>query len=196
MKAFCLTTLVIMGAVLISMPSTASANLLSDPGFETGAGWSSWGDNNYVTDTKMSGLQSAHAWTWDNADGKFEQTVNVTGGVSYKASGYLKSAGLENGSAWIQFQWDGAGTAIESAKLTTANTDWTYFETPWTAAPDGATTAKLGYVLLAPGNHSANDVYFDDASFDAQSVPEPTTLLLLGSGLAGLLGFNRKKLVK
>lgn len=190
MKKLYLTALVIIASAVISMPSIASANLLSDPGFETGNGWSNWGDSNYVTDIKANGAQSAHAWTWDNVDGKFEQTVDVTPGVSYKASGYLKSSGLDTGSAWIQFQWDGAGTAIESAKLTAANTDWSYYETPWIVAPEGVTTAKVAYVLLAPGSQSSNDVYFDDASFEP--VPEPASILLLGSGLAGLFGLRRR----
>ncbi|MFA6356009.1 MAG: PEP-CTERM sorting domain-containing protein [Candidatus Omnitrophota bacterium] len=192
MKKFYLTTLVIMAVALISIQSTSSAaNLLNDPGFETGNGWSNWGDSNYVTDIKISGGQSAHAWTWNNADGNFEQTIDVTPGVSYKAGGYIKSSGLDTGSAWIQFRWNGVGTAVESAKLTTANADWAYYETPLTVAPEGATTAKVAYMLLAPAYQSANDVYFDDASFEA--VPEPASLLLFGSGLAGFFSTRGKR---
>lgn len=40
------------------------------------------------------------------------------------------------------------------------------------------------------------DANLDSASVRVDSVPEPATLLLLGSGLAGLVGFGRKKLRK
>jgi len=45
--------------------------------------------------------------------------------------------------------------------------------------------------------YSANgpaEFYADNASVDP--VPEPTTMLLLGSGLIGLAGYGRKKLLK
>ena len=192
MRKMHLAALVIM-AVLIAMPSVAQAtNLLINPGFEdeTPIGWANWGDSNYVTDQYRNGAQSGHAWTWDNSDGKFEQWIDVTPGVEYKASGYLKCTGMQDGEAWIQFQWDGGGTAIESAKLT-STADWTYYETDWVEAPSGVATAKVAYVLQAPSNHLANDVYFDDAKFEA--VPEPSSLLLLISGIAGLFVISKRK---
>ena len=40
-------------------------------------------------------------------------------------------------------------------------------------------------------HYSGAPIYFDD--FSVQAVPEPTTLLLLGSGLIGLAGYGKKK---
>ena len=40
------------------------------------------------------------------------------------------------------------------------------------------------------------EIYFLDAGFTATPIPEPATMLLLGSGLIGLAGFGRKKLFK
>ena len=183
-------TLLVIG--LVSISTIAHADLLTNPGFENvdPIGWASWGDSKYVTDQYRNGAQSGHAWTWDSSDGKFEQWIDVTAGVEYKASGYIKSTQMTDGAAWIQFQWDGNGTAYESAKLTSVG-DWTYFETAFVEAPTGVATAKVAYILQAPTNQIANDVYFDDANFDA--VPEPASLMLLGSGLLGLFGISRRK---
>jgi hypothetical protein len=43
-------------------------------------------------------------------------------------------------------------------------------------------------------HYAGASIYFDD--FLVQAVPEPTTLLLVASGLIGLAGYGRKKFFK
>jgi hypothetical protein len=194
MKKIIITLIILFIIGFTFMASIAQANLLTNPDFENDdpMGWDNWGDSNYSTDEYLSGSQSAHAWTWDNTDGKFEQWVDVTPGLQYKASGYIKSTQMSDGAAWVQFQWDGNSVPIESAKLTSAG-NWTYFETALVEAPVGVATAKVAYILEAPASNLSNDVFFDDASFE-EVVPEPASLLLLASGLFGLLGISRKRI--
>ena len=56
----------------------------------------------------------------------------------------------------------------------------------------------LDTIVLVPQawDGKINDIRLDQASLSATPVPEPATLLLLGSGLIGLAGIGRKKFKK
>ena len=54
----------------------------------------------------------------------------------------------------------------------------------------------LDTIVLVPRalDWKINDIRLDQASLSATPIPEPTTLLLLGTGLIGLAGIGRKRL--
>jgi hypothetical protein len=70
-----------------------------------------------------------------------------------------------------------------------------YFDLSFLALPDDPLLGEqLGIRLANIGG--SPQVNFDDVSLDAQAVPEPTAMVLFGSGLLGLAVLSRKRFLR
>lgn len=195
----------LLAALLIVTPAVASANLLSDAGFEgAGAGpWGGWQNTNVTRDfdatSQVRTGSEALGITWTASipaynGGGADQNIAVTAGQLWNAEAYAKvTNAIENGDAYLETKfynssWVQQGSDLQSAKLS-AVTDWTKL-TNSGIVPATAVTAQYRLVAFTWGDSADGAVYFDDAN---AAIPEPTSMLLLGSGLIGLLGLSRKK---
>ena len=112
------------------------------------------------------------------------QMVGVNPNQNYSFSGWLASWDPNDDSpASLEIRINSAligtvaGPAIASG--------WVAFSAPWNSGADTTATIQiLNINTVAVGN----DFALDDLSFVA--VPEPSSLMLLGGGLLGLLGYG------
>lgn len=197
--------IILIATLLLLTPAIASANLLSDPGFEgAGAGsWGGWQNTNVTRDfdatSQVRTGSEALGIDWTISipayqGGGAEQNIAVTAGQLWNAEVYAKvTNAIDNGDAYLETKfydssWVQQGSDLQSAKLS-AVTDWTKL-TNSGIVPATAVTAQYRLVAFTWGDSADGAVYFDDAT---AAIPEPTSMLLLGSGLLGLLGLSRKK---
>jgi len=124
-----------------------------------------------------------------------KQDISVTAGNLWNASVYGKITNdLGSGEAYLETIFFDSSSA-ETGKLASTKysgvMDWTLLTNVGTIPVDTVTASYRLMVFTIEAASADGTVYFDDA--DATAVPEPATLLLLGSGLVGLLGFVKKK---
>lgn len=200
MKTMYLAVLVIASFILVCTP--AHANLLVNPGFETGSFGTDWvGVNAQANSGWGPGAHSGtyQAVVWNNADnvGEAYQEVNVTADQAYAFNiwGVRDIAGLgdESTSAYyMALRW-----YADTTPLTQDNLDLGALTTSWAqqtinaVAPSTATKVQVVFGADGTANRAS---FYDDADFDTTGgpIPEPTSLLLLGSGLVGLVGLGRR----
>ena len=211
---------IIMLVLLVSVMATqvsASANLLSDPGFENGGSaialkdgpWTWDGGTNggsfYAPDVALSGAKAAKVVLWGESSNDYAYFVEEFEGIDFTTS-YVVSANFLNnsacmfnsdGTATIQVKWfNSLGNEITMDESVAF--DNSYALDQWhnisieSMAPTMA--AKAAIVLVTKANEDyigESTVYVDDMSFEA--VPEPASILMLATGLLGIFGISRKK---
>ncbi len=198
MKNLFLATIVIVGIALIGQPSTASANLLTNPGFEgTGSGsldgWFPVGDNvKYAANwAKHSGGYGAVINAAGTGTGMLLQEVSAIQNDTVTFTGWSSGNYDLAGSGQLMLEFWSDTAQLTGGKTVTHSGPYGYTQdTLSDIAPLGTTKAKVIYAASG----TAGCVMFDDADATVTPIPEPTSMLLLGTGLVGLFGFGRKRI--
>lgn len=141
-------------------------------------------DSNGATSTKRSFIGFQNAFTVDTSMLRIGMNNNADYQVHYFSTALQTvDTGVSNSTGWHH-------VTLTNTKIDATNwrTDWALddasgnFTWAWSAA--GANNIVLGY------NYSCgNEVDWDNISVSATTTPEPGSLLALGSGIIGLVGF-------
>jgi hypothetical protein len=191
----------------LAAPAHAGTIVLANGDFETGnlTGWNTW-QSGVPNDTVEVVSSPTH-------DGSY---ALKQAGVGTSTVGQMAVTGLTAGeqfdlSAWCSLgtaltdsNWGGIGYWWQATETSTpvgydrlmldstspVNT-WTQFTSRFTT-PEGMTCFKIeAAAVLGGGATPGGTVYFDNVSIS--SVPEPSTLVLLGCGLSGILCYAWRK---
>ena len=191
------TLLVVVAmAVLVCAPTAFAQNLLTNGGFETGdfTGWTEGGNFEFTQVVSgpfgsYSGAQEGNFYATlgpVGSDGTLSQSFATTAGASYTFSFWIAAVG-DDPSDFSAF-WD--GTQVYSA--TDPNTGGVYQQFSFTETGTGNDTITFSFrddpAYIALDNVSVTQ------GGGGGTVPEPSSFLLLGSGVLGLAGVIRRKL--
>jgi hypothetical protein len=199
-------------AMLVAGASTASANLLKNPGFEdptidTGSALGKWfrfgsgaaGFANQNGTMPRSGAQAVELTTVaaQQFAGVFQTLESpttpgtplaISPGQTVVFTGWNKAVGDFFGTRELKIEWTGAPTnRVDSLVMGSAYEQFSHSA----VAPPGTTGATITYAISTFGpNQGDANVFIDD--FSVTVIPEPATVGLAGLALVGLVRMRRK----
>ena len=190
------TLLVFVAAVLVlCAPMAFGQNLLTNGGFETGdfSGWTTGGNFEFSQVVSgpfyvYNGAQEGNFYATFGpvgSDGTLSQSFSDTAGAQYTFSFWLAAVGDDPSD----FSASINGTQVYSA--TDPNTGGVY--------------TQFSFNFTGTGNDTISFAFRDDPAYIALdnvsvtqsgggTVPEPSSFLLMGSGVLGLAGVIRRKM--
>ncbi|WP_028583872.1 PEP-CTERM sorting domain-containing protein [Desulfogranum mediterraneum] len=166
---------------------SAHANLVTNGGFESGlTGWSLSGEDSHFFGSGHTGAQSLELF--DNSGfATLSQMITTTVGATYDFSFWSAVYSVVPGNI-LRYSLD-SGPIVTVAQAS-GGFNWEYFSDSFVAS--STSTAISFFIETDPGTGTwkLDDVY---VSLGENPVPEPTTMLLFGTGIAGLAAIGRRK---
>ncbi|HEV2344191.1 MAG TPA: carbohydrate binding domain-containing protein [Actinocrinis sp.] len=190
-----LAALVLPAAVyLAAAPASAAANLLTNPGFETGSlsGWTcDAGTATVVSSPVHSGSYALSGTPTSSADAQCTQTVSVQANTSYTLSGYVEGSYVYIGVTGGSSTWTPSATSYQQLSVTftttASQTSIQVFVHGWYAQPtyyadDLSLSGPGGTGGSTPPSTPASS---PPASHSASPSPSPSST---GVGVGGSVG--------